>query len=73
MAITIRLLQLELAKSDADTEDARILSSALQKFDFNYLDANTTQIDSILDSANVARLSSVDVLGAIETVIFDVK
>lgn len=73
MAITIRLLQLELAEQDNTQEDSRILSDALKRFNFAYLDTNATSIDKILDDANVARLKSTDILSAIETVVFDVK
>lgn len=73
LAITIRLLQLELADSANSDEEIRVLSSALQRFDFGYLDNNTTQIDNILDSASVARLKSTDILAAIDAIIFDVK
>lgn len=73
MAITIRLLQLELSDPSNSDDDNRVLSAALQRFDFRYLDSNTTQIDGILDAANVARLKSTDILSAIEAIIFDVK
>lgn len=73
MAITIRLLQLELSEPDNTQEEIAVLSAALKRFDFNYLDANTTKIDAILDSANVARLKSTDILNAIDAVLFDVK
>lgn len=73
MAITIRLLQLELA-NDANAEsDVRVLSDMLKRFDFHYLDETPTEIDVILDNANVARLSSEDILNAIELVRFDVE
>ncbi|MEG0691535.1 MAG: hypothetical protein RR444_00440 [Oscillospiraceae bacterium] len=73
MAITIRLLQLELAEPENTPDEIRVLAAALQRFDFRYLDANTTKIDAILDSANVARLKSTDILSAIDTILFDVK
>lgn len=73
MAITIRLLQLELAEQGNTSDDNRVLTAALQRFDFRYLDSNTTKIDDILDAANVARLKSTDILSAIDAVIFDVK
>ncbi|MFZ2538341.1 MAG: hypothetical protein WAX04_05525 [Oscillospiraceae bacterium] len=73
MAITIRLLQLELAEPDNTLEDISLLTVALQRFNFSYLDVNTTKIDEILDAANVARLKSTDILSAIDSILFDVK
>ncbi len=73
MAITVRLLQLELVEPQNTPDDIRMLSTALQRFDFRYLDVNTTKIDDILDNANVARLKSTDILSAIDAVLFDVK
>ena len=73
MAITIRLLQLELGEPANTQDDIRVLSTALQRFDFRYLDANTSKVDEILDAANVSRLKSTDILSAIESILFDVK
>lgn len=72
MAITIRLLQLELAAENTP-EEAATLSAMLKKFDFHYLDENQTDIDRILDDANVARLTAESILNAIELVKFDVQ
>lgn len=73
MAISIRLLQLELAEGSNSQTDTRVLSDMLKRFDFHYLDENPTQTDNILDNANVARLTCEDILKAIELVRFDVE
>lgn len=71
MAISMRLLQLELEDGKNTEEDNRALAEMMKRFDFRYLDARHTDIDEILDSANVARLTSEDILTAIEAVKFD--
>lgn len=73
LAITVRLLQMELASDVNGAEDKQILSDMLSRFSFEYLDRNHTTIDVVLDDAGVARLTSEDILSAIEAVRFDVE
>ena len=71
VAITLRLLQAELA--EAEGKDAEVLSKALQNITFSYLDATATRIDEMLDQVGVARFTSEQIINAIQNVIFDVE
>ena len=72
VAITLRLLQAELAAA-GDDHDRETLSKALQNITFSYLDATATRIDEMLDEVGVARVTSEQIISAIQNVIFDVE
>ena len=71
VAITLRLLQAELA--EAEGKDAEVLSKALKSISFSYLDATATRIDEMLDEVGVARFTSEQIINAIQNVLFDVE
>ena len=71
VAITLRLLQTALAEADED--DKPVISKALERITFSYLDSTATQIDDMLDEVGVARFTSEQIIEAINNVIFDVK
>lgn len=73
MAITVRLLQMELASAENSAEDKQTLSNMLSRFSFEYLDRNHSVIDVVLDDAGVARLTCEDILKAVDAVRFDVE
>ena len=72
MAITLQLLTRELKEGENTPEEVEQLEKAIQKIDLRYLDATATQTDLLLDSFNVARFTTEDVLKAIDNIMFDV-
>lgn len=70
LAITVQLLKSELLDT-SDQSSIKILNSAIEKVNLNYLDSNKTKTDVLLDTFNVARLTSQDILNAIEQIIFE--
>jgi hypothetical protein len=73
VAVTLRLLEMELKDPQNSEEDSRILSDAMKKATFSYLDATQTEIDSLLDSVGVARISAQTIADAVSQIIFDVE
>lgn len=73
MTIAMRLIQLELQSEENDAEDRAVLSAMLEKFNFSYIDTTQSEIDLLLDSANVPRITVENLLAAIESVKFDVE
>ena len=73
MAITLQLLQRELKSDENSEEDAAVLAKAIQRVSMQYLDATETETDQLLDVFQVARLTSDDILKAIQDIIFDVQ
>ncbi len=71
VAVTMNLLEAERRCSKNTDEEMRILTDAMQKITFRYLDATETETDALLDSLSVARLSVEDIIAAIDAVIFD--
>lgn len=71
IAVTMHLLEAERRNPKNREEDLRILTNAVQKITFRYLDATETETDTLLDSLGVARFSAEDIIAAIDTVIFD--
>ncbi len=73
VAVTLRLLELELNDPQNSEEDRRILSDAMKKATFSYLDSTQTEIDALLDSVGAARISASSVADAVSRIIFDVE
>lgn len=73
VAVTMNLLEAERKNADNSEEETRILTDAMQKIAFRYLDATESETDALLDSLGVARLTSEDIIGAIDAVLFDCK
>ena len=71
VAVTLRLLQTAL--SEANEDDKKVVSKALETISFSYLDSTATRIDDMLDEVGVARFTSEQIIEAINNVIFDVK
>ena len=71
VAVTLRLLQTAL--SEANEDDKKVISKALETISFSYLDSTATRIDDMLDEVGVARFTSEQIIEAINNVIFDVK
>ena len=73
VAVTLRLLELELNDPQNSEEDRRILSDGMKKATFSYLDSTQTEIDALLDSVGAARISASSVADAVSRIIFDVE
>ena len=71
VAVTLRLLQTAL--SEANEDDKKVVSKALETISFSYLDSTATRIDDMLDEVGVARFTFEQIIEAINNVIFDVK
>lgn len=69
LAITLQLLKREA--DDADEETKAVLNKAIEKINVSYLDDTSTETDVLLDTFNVARLNSADILNAINVIIFE--
>lgn len=73
IAVTLRLLEAELADPDNGPEDKTILEAAVRNINFNYLDSHATDTDAMLDNLGVARFTAVHIAEAIHNVLFDVS
>lgn len=73
VAATLQLLQKELNHPDNSEADAKVLSDAIAKAEFRYIDATTTETDRMLDGLGVARFTTDDIVNAIHSLLFDVK
>ncbi len=73
VAITMNLLDAERRCQQNTDEENRILTDAMQRITFQYLDETASETDELLDRFNVARLTSEDILKAIDSVLFDCK
>lgn len=73
LAVAFKLFELELADPANSEEDTRILSEAMKRVSFYYFDSTTTQTDAILDSIGVARMTSEDIINAINILIFEAE
>ena len=71
VAVTLRLLQTALAEANED--DKKVITKALEKISFSYLDSTATRIDDMLDDVGVARFTTTQIIDAINNVIFDVE
>lgn len=69
MAITLQLLKREA--DEADEKAKAVLLKAIDKINIRYLDDTSTETDVLLDTFNVARLNSADILNAINMIIFE--
>lgn len=72
MAAAIQLLRRELAEGDNSPEDTDTLKKAIQKMGLRYLDETETQTDVMLEALGVPRLTTDDILKAVNDVLFDV-
>lgn len=72
LSVTSKLFDLEIENATTNDEIA-ILTSAKSRINISYFDSNATLTDKILDSADVARLTSEDIANAINTMIFEAK
>ena len=73
IAVTLRLLEMELKNPNNTPEDIRILNGALKQAEFGYLDMTKTETDNLLDSLDVARFTVADIVNAITHILFDVQ
>lgn len=73
LAVTIKLFDLELADPSNSEEDIRVLTDARQRVSIQYFDSTATQVDEILDSVGVARLTAQDIAQAIDVMLFESK
>ena len=73
VAVTLRLLELEMLDPENTDEETQLFADALKKAEFRYLDMTKTATDSILDSLNVARFTASDIVRAINDILFDVR
>lgn len=73
VAVTMNLLDTERKNPDNTEEETRILTDAMNKITFRYLDATESGTDALLDQLNVARLTSENIIEAIEAVLFDCR
>ncbi len=73
LAVTIKLFDLELADPSNSEEDIRVLTDARQRVSIQYFDSTATQVDEILDSVGVARLTTQDIAQAIDVMLFESK
>lgn len=73
VAVTLQLLQRELQSAENTEEDTRILSAAIQKAEFRYIDSTATETDRMLDSLSVARFKVHQITDALEALLFDVQ
>lgn len=73
IAVTMSLLDTERKNPDNTEEETRILTDAMNKITFRYLDATESGTDALLDQLNVARLTSENIIAAIEAVLFDCR
>lgn len=71
LQITLKLLTKEL-NNPANTEnESAVLKRAIEYFTFRHLDATETETDALLDSFNVARITTADIVEGIKTVLFE--
>lgn len=73
LAVMLRLLELERRQPENTPEEAAALDQAIQGVSFRYLDTTETQTDQLLDSLGVARLTTADIVQAVEAVVFDME
>lgn len=73
LAVTMQLLELERRQPETTPEEAAVLDNAMKNLNFRYLDPTETQTDQMLDSLGVARLTTEEIVQAIEAVVFDME
>ncbi len=73
VVVTLRLLEAERNNESNTEEEQKILSDAMQRINFHYLDTTSSRTDEILDAAGVARLSADNIADAIDVVVFESK
>ncbi len=72
MQISLKLLKKELDLA-ASENDCAVIRKAIEYFSFHYLDDTDTPTDTMLDSFHVARLTTNDIVTAINNVVFDAR
>ena len=72
VAVTLRLLEMEMNSCDS-AEEAEVLANAMRIAHVGYLDATSTEIDTLLDSMGVARITAEDIVKAINAIVFDAE
>ena len=73
IAVTMQLLEQEKNCLENTEKERKILEEAVQKAEFRYLDLTQTETDKMLDSLDIARLTSEDIINAIEALLFDAQ
>lgn len=73
VSVTLRLLESEKNDPRNTEEEIHILSSAMEKAEFSYIDATKTDTDRLLDACGVARISAEDISRALDHLLFDVQ
>ena len=73
IAVAIKLFDAELADPSNSEEDIRVLTDARQRVSIHYFDNTASNVDEILDSVGVARLTAHDIAQAIDIMLFESK
>ena len=73
VAVTMQLLEKEKNCPENTEKENQILTDAIEKAEFRYLDQTATDTDKMLDSLEVARLTPNDIVNAIDALLFDVQ
>lgn len=74
LSVVTRLLQLEAADTENHTEtECQQLQDAAARVDFTYLDFTSSETDTMLDSFGVARITTEDIVKALDVVLFEVE
>ncbi len=73
IAVAVKLFDVELADPSNSEEDIRVLTDAKNRVSIRYFDSTATQVDEILDSVGVARLTVQDIAQAIDVMLFESK
>ena len=71
IAVTYKLLEMELANPANSAQDQAILAAAAQRVSIRYLDQTQTGTDQLLDSLGVARFTAQNITDALKTLIFE--
>ena len=73
IAVTLNLLDAERRSGKNSEEETQLLTEAMQKISFRYLDTSESATDALLDSLSVARLTVEDITAAIDAVLFECR
>ena len=72
VAVTLRLLEAEMNACETP-EEAEVFARALKIAHVGYLDSTNTETDAMLDSLGVARITSEQIVSAVQAILFDAK
>ncbi len=72
VAVTLRLLEAEMNACETP-EEAEVFANALKIAHVGYLDSTNTETDAMLDSLGVVRITSEQIVSAVQAIRFDAK